>query len=59
MNKAPDEPNFEVFENLSRRGLVYVGIGTGTDGFNVTPDTADELAAQLIGAAASARAAGR
>jgi hypothetical protein len=58
MGKAADEPQFQVCDNAARPGLVYVGIGSGVDGYSITPARAEELAAQLIDAAGHARRAG-
>lgn len=58
MTRSPDEPQFHVFENKSRPGLVYFGIATGTDGFNITAKRAELLAAELRDAARAARQQG-
>jgi hypothetical protein len=58
MSKPPDEPQFNIGENRSRPGLVTVAVGSGQHIYNVTPERADELAAQLAEAADAARAAG-
>jgi hypothetical protein len=58
MDRGADEPQFQVFDNAARRGLVYVGIGTGVDGYNITPARAETLAAELLDAARQARGAG-
>jgi hypothetical protein len=59
MSRSADEPQFHVFENAARPGLVHLAIGTGTDGYNVTPELAEQLADKLGEAAALARTAGR
>ncbi|TDL01538.1 hypothetical protein EI067_00355 [Mycobacterium paragordonae] len=54
MNRPPDEPDFHVAPNASRRGLVLVAVGSGTDPFSVTPEFAIELAGRLRDAADAA-----
>lgn len=53
-----DNPQFIVCPNASRPGLVHLSIGTGRDGYNTTPELAEELADDLLAAAAAARKAG-
>ncbi len=53
-----DEPQVHVCANESWRGLVTFGVGTGQPVYNITPDHAEELAAELVAAAAEARAGG-
>lgn len=50
-----DEPQVHVCANESWRGLVTVAIGTQAS-YNITPERAEELAAELVAAAAEARA---
>lgn len=53
-----DAPQFIVCPNASRPGLVHFSIGTGRDGYNVTPEVAESLADDLLAAAHAARQAG-
>lgn len=52
---APDAPQFNVAANASWPRRVHFSIGTGRDGYNITPERAEELARQLIDAAHAAR----
>jgi hypothetical protein len=55
VNRPPDQPDFHVAPNASRRGRVLVAVGSGTDPFSVTPEFAIELAGRLRDAANAAR----
>lgn len=55
MPKPADEPLFNICVNASRPDLVHISIGTGMDGYNVTPEFAEELADQLLDVANSLR----
>ena len=55
MSKPADEPDFHVATNASRPHLVRFAIGSGTDGYDITPKRAEALADQLLAVAASAR----
>lgn len=59
-NKLPpcDEPQFNVAANVSWPGRVHFSIGTGRDGYNISPERAEELARQLLAAAAAASGTG-
>jgi hypothetical protein len=57
ITKPADNPQVCIVQNTARSGLVHIAIGTGTDGYNITADRADELAAELSETAAAARAA--
>ncbi|HPY26430.1 MAG TPA: hypothetical protein PLK19_19180 [Mycobacterium sp.] len=54
----PDEPQVHIYANESHRGLVHIGIGTGQPAYNITSARAEELAAELVAAAAVARSGG-
>jgi len=56
-SKPADHPQVHVGPNESRPGLVHLAIGTGTDGYDITPERAQSLGGELIRAAAAARAA--
>jgi len=51
----PDAPQFHVHPNEAWSGLVAFGVGTQAS-YNITPERAEELAAELVAAAAEARA---
>jgi len=55
---APDMPQFNVAANASWPGRVHFSIGTGRDGYNITPERSEELAQELIDAARAARGTG-
>lgn len=58
MMRRPDEPQVQIYANESWRGLVHIGIGTGQPTYNITAGRAEELAAELVAAAAVARSGG-
>lgn len=58
MMHPADEPQFHIYANESHRGLLHIGIGTGQPAYNITPERAEELAAELVAAAAVARSGG-
>lgn len=43
----PDEPQVNIHPNESWCGLVAFGVGTGQPVYNITPERAEELAAEL------------
>lgn len=54
--RSADEPQFTIAPNAGRPGLVLVAIGTGMGrGYSITPERAEQLAAELVDAARSAR----
>lgn len=53
--RPADQPQVHVAANSSHPGLVVIAVGTGRDSYNITPERADELAAQLTAAAGAAR----
>jgi hypothetical protein len=59
MKHRADTPEISVCANASWHGLVHIGVGTGMPAYNITPERAEDIAADLVAAAAAARAAGR